>query len=347
MVPSPPANAQHVIDRCRSLGFALAGVCEARDSEYPDQFRNWIAERRHGEMAYLARNVEARLSPSVLMPGASSIIVVADQYAARGDSKGGVAAATESNPDAVVGRIARYAQGDDYHEVMKSRLHTLCDELRSAHPDEQFRAFVDTAPVLEREHAVRAGLGWIGRNSLLIHPRLGSWLFLGGVLTSLRLHADAAPMPVPDHCGSCTRCIDACPTGAIAPSDGPRSVDGSRCISGLTIEQRGPIDPGFHRMIGDWFYGCDVCQEVCPHNSRRDPSVDVGTPHPDYTPRRSGFDMLQVLGWTELDRRTAFRNSAMKRAKLGMLHRNAAIVVGNSRHATPDGDHSRTDGASG
>src|SRR5262249_20142541 len=147
------------------------------------------------------------------------------------------------------------------------------DSLRERFPAEQFRAFVDTAPVMEREHAARAGLGWIGKHTLIIHPRLGSYMLLGGVLTTMDIPAPAAQRRVTDHCGTCTRCIDACPTAAITPY----SVDATRCISYLTIEHRGEIDPALHEGIGDWLFGCDVCQEVCPHNGGRDQTP--GTKH--------------------------------------------------------------------
>jgi epoxyqueuosine reductase len=222
--------------------------------------------------------------------------------------------------------VARYARGRDYHVVMKKRLHALADALRARFAGEEFRAFVDTAPVLEREYAARAGLGWIGRNSLLIHPRVGSYVLLGGLLTTMELEAPLEQTVVADHCGTCTRCVEACPTGAIA-GGGERSVDASRCISYLTIERRLPVAEEFHRAMGDWVYGCDVCQEVCPHNSAREgPGVMV---REEYAPSRRGFDLLGVLGWTEEDRRREFGGSAMKRATLAMMKRNAVIAVGN------------------
>jgi epoxyqueuosine reductase len=221
-----------------------------------------------------------------------------------------------AEPEPGTGRVARYAQGRDYHTVIKKRLHKLCDELRERHPDDQFRAFVDTAPVMERDLALRAGLGWIGKHTLLINPRVGSHLLLGGVLTTLPFER---PAPEPDHCGACTRCIDACPTSAITPY----SVDARRCISYLTIEHRSEIDPDLANKTDDWIFGCDICQDVCPHNSPRPKGVDVGEPNPAYEPQRERFDLLEVLGWTEDDRRRAVQGSSMKRAKLEMFKRNA------------------------
>jgi len=222
-----------------------------------------------------------------------------------------------------IGKIARYARGRDYHDVIKKRLHALCDRLREEFPGEEFRAFVDTAPVLEREYAARAGLGWVGKHTLLIHPRVGSYLLLGGVLTTMELAENEEA--VADHCGTCTRCIDACPTNAITPY----SVDATRCISYLTIERREAIAEEFHGPIGDWMFGCDVCQEVCPHNSARGEGWEGARVLAEYSPRRAGFDVMEVLGWTEEDRRGAFSGSSMKRATLAMMKRNAIIVAGN------------------
>lgn len=324
---TPSQLGQQMIEHCRGLGFAEAGIASADpiDTARADAYRAWIAAGKHGEMHYLAENLEKRFNPCELMPGARSVVMVADQYQARGHTP----APTPSGH----GRVARYAQGDDYHDAMKKRLHVLCDALRTEHPAHEFRAFVDTAPVHERELALRAGLGWIGKNTLLINPRKGSWLFLGGVLTTLEL----APPPTqrgiasggePDHCGTCTRCIDACPTNAITPY----SVDARKCISYLTIERRtdSPLAPELAARIREWVYGCDVCQEVCPHNSPRTEGVDVGEMNPAYTPRRTSFDLLEVLGWTEEDRRRALKGSAMKRAKLEMWKRNAGVERGKA-----------------
>ncbi|MFG0258094.1 MAG: tRNA epoxyqueuosine(34) reductase QueG [Phycisphaerales bacterium JB043] len=311
-----------ILERCREEGFALAGVCSCAPSERAEEYGRWIDEGRHGSMAYMERNVEARLDPGVFVEGARSLVIVADQYWSRN-------ASGDETRDGF-GRVARYARGDDYHKEMKRRLHAVCDWIRERHGDVLLRAFVDTAPVLEREHALRAGLGWIGKHTLLIHPARGSYLFLGGIATELELYA--AGERVADHCGTCTRCIDACPTGAITPY----SVDGSRCISELTIERRGAIPGEFHEAIGDWLYGCDICQEVCPHNSAREDGVDVGAARDAYSMRRSGFDLLEVLGWNEEDRREAFTRSAMKRATLAMMRRNALIVAGNSLRERED-----------
>lgn len=307
---------QRVLERCRSLGFAAAGVCKALPSECGEGLRTWLAEGKHGSMEWLAKHTDVRCDIGLMLDGARSVLMVADQYALRGD-----VCSEESRGE---GRVARYARGKDYHDVIKRRLHVLCDELMAEYGADRFRAFVDTAPVLEREFAARCGIGWTGKHTLTIHPRLGSYLLLGGIVTTLELPAPPEQRPESDHCGTCTRCIDACPTRAIAPY----SVDARRCVSYLTIEHRGHIDAEFHRGIGDWLYGCDVCQEVCPHNSARD--GQRGSVPTEYEPRRTGFDLLDVLGWSEEDRRSAFKTSAMKRANLEMMRRNAVIVAGNA-----------------
>lgn len=352
MPPTPSQLGEQVVARCRALGFSDAGVTVAEpiDPDHAEAYRAWIAEGRHAEMAYLARNVEVRLDPRVLLPGARSIIMVADQYHARETASSGTPSVSERDDSAsahqaarsttpavpggsprIAARVARYARGDDYHDVMKKRLHAMCDALRSEHPGHGFRAFVDTAPVMEREYALRAGLGWIGKHTLLINPRKGSWLFLGGVLTTLELEPPANQRRHDDHCGTCTRCIDACPTGAITP----HSVDARRCISSLTIEQRSPIDPALQPQIGEWLYGCDVCQEVCPHNSPRSPGVDVGESNPAYAQRFESLDPLEILSWTPEDRARVLKGSAMKRATLEMLRRNARIVLANAGAEPP------------
>ncbi len=310
------------------LGFALCGIAEARPSEHADHVRRWLAAGRHGEMGWLADHLDERLDPAALLPGARSVICVAD-YVGKSDRGPRIAEVDDPAPHFrdpqseirdPVGRIARYAQFDDYHKVLKKRLQTLADRLRELAPEAQTRICVDTAPVLEREHAMRAGLGWVGKNTLTIHPRIGSHLLLGEIFTTLDLAPDEAE---PDHCGSCTRCIDACPTQCITPY----SVDAARCISYLTIEHRGPIDPAFHGAIGDWLYGCDICQDVCPYNNRTNP-LPAATP-PQYHRRPATLAILDVLNWDEEARRAAFTRSAMKRAKLDQMKRNALIVAGN------------------
>lgn len=321
----PAARTRWVLARCAQHGFALSGVAEARPSARPGEYRAWIDAGRHGAMAYLAEQVDRRLDPRALVPGARSVLCVADRYA-------------DGRPDRRVpgvGRIARYARGEDYHVVIRARLEALAEELLEAFPNERFRVCVDTAPVLEREHAERAGLGRIGKHTLLIGPAgMGSWLLLGVVVCTLELapvRADgraggAGPGDAAsdaDPCGTCTRCIDACPSGAISPW----SVDASRCVSALTIEDRGSVAEWFAGRTEDWLFGCDACQEACPHAQPTLRSRELGA-HEAYRAHRTGFPLLEVLGWTEDDWEAAQLNGVLRRAGPAMWRRNAALAAG-------------------
>jgi epoxyqueuosine reductase len=318
----PGSTTRSVLDRCNALGFALAGIAPAEPSRYERELRDWLDAGKHGEMGYLAEHTSKRLDPREMVPGVRSIICVADRYHDGADTAD-TADAPAAVGDGPRGRIARYARGDDYHLVMKKRLHRLADELAARFPGETFRACVDTAPVLEREIAQRAGLGAVGKHTLLIQPAVGSWLLLGEVMTTMAL-TPSEPC-AEDPCGTCTRCIDACPTDAITPW----SVDATRCISYLTIEHRSAIDVSLHDGLGDWIFGCDVCQEVCPHNQPTDRSR-AAEMNPAYAPRHDDFDLLEVLGWDADARTAAFTRSALKRAKLAMMKRNAVIAAGNA-----------------
>lgn len=298
------------------LGFNRVGVCDASPIDRAAYVREWIGRGRHGEMGYLARNLDVRLDPGALLPGARSVIVTAMNYHQP---------VPESADGSPRGRVARYAWGRDYHRVVKRRLHAFTDRLRAeiAEPFEA-RACVDTAPVLERELAARAGLGWIGKNTLVLDSGLGSYFFLGVIVTTLEIAPDA---PAVDHCGTCTRCLEACPTAAFPA---PYRMDATRCISYLTIEHRGEIDASLAPQMGNWVFGCDVCQEVCPFN--RGAPV---TSEPDFAPRApaAGLDLRDVLAWNDDEYATTLRGSAMKRARLPMLKRNAEIALQNLRPA--------------
>ena len=329
-------SAFHAAALAQSLakeqGFALCGIASARASEYGDQLAQWLSEGKHGEMHYLEEHAELRADPGKLVEGAASVIVVADAYHVNQPP------ATSHQPPS--GRVAKYAWGDDYHKVLKKRLHAVCNALEAERPGHVYRATTDTAPIFERELATRAGLGWTGKHTLMIHPRFGSYFLLGTIVTTLPMQTSElagfpAPLSAPtDHCGACTRCIDACPTDAIAAQG--YSVDARRCISYLTLEHRGPIDEAFHEPMGDWVAGCDICQDVCPHNRRRADSAaqndDPLQVHPRYTPNHYavGFDLLEVLNWSPDDRQAAFTKSALKRIKLEMMQRNALIAAGNA-----------------
>ena len=323
-IPSSPADTRRAITELAApMGFSLMGITPAWPSQHDEYFRKWLAAGQHGEMAYLARHLAKRLDPTKMLPGAQSVICVADRYPNHAPNR--------QRDDQATGRIARYAWGDDYHEVIKKRLHQLADRLRQRWPSEQYRATVDTAPVLERDHAHRAGLGWIGKHTLLLHPQLGSWLLLGEIVTTLAVVPDEAGPDTTNHCGSCTRCIDACPTNCIATNG--YQLDASRCIGYLTIEHRGPIHTDLQLLMDNWVAGCDICQEVCPFNQVTPRPNDDGPPiHPRYTPRfpAPSLPLLEILGWDTADRQAAFKNSALKRIKLDPLKRNALIAAGNS-----------------
>ncbi len=332
--PPPLSDAPQVLTLARGHGFSLAGIAAAAAAGHAEAYRAWIAAGHHGEMHYLADHLEVRLDPTKLVAGARSVIAVADAYRSWGDDPAGTGAEPGDTPR---GRVARYAHGADYHKVLKKRLHRLADALADTHPGHTFRTTVDTAPALEREHATRAGLGWTGKNTLLIHPRHGSFFLLGLIVTTLELPTSedagfpALTVPPTDHCANCTRCIDACPTGAIAPEG--YAVDATRCVSYLTLEHRSRIAPRLHAGLGDWLGGCDICQEVCPYNAvaaRQDVSLPV---HPRYAPRTEvahGVPLVDVIRWTDADRAEAFRGSALKRMKLDMVRRNALIAAGNA-----------------
>jgi epoxyqueuosine reductase len=314
--PTQPVD-RHVLasqfkERARSLGFDLVGIASPEPSHYRQYFRDWLDTGQAGTMDYLGKRFDERVDPATYFPGVRSVLCVALNYHVRLE---------EPATDVAQGRVARYALGVDYHEVIKDRLHDLADYIRAEVPGSNTRCGVDTVPVMEKELAARAGLGWVGKNTCLINPSIGSWLLLGEVLTTIDLPFDT---PGVDRCGTCRRCIDACPTGAITA---PHQLDARRCISYLTIEHRGDLLPDQERMIGGWVYGCDVCQDVCPFNTRSPTAAD-----PLLQPRFSTgtLDLNQLLEWREPTYPPPFRHSAMKRVKLPVLQRNAEIVKRNA-----------------
>ncbi|HLF24633.1 MAG TPA: tRNA epoxyqueuosine(34) reductase QueG, partial [Burkholderiales bacterium] len=226
-------------------------------------------------------------------------------------------------PAEAYGRVAMYAWGEDYHAVLRRKLETLVGQMRKSFPEPfETRICVDTTPVVEREMAAAAGIGWIGKNTLVLNPSLGSYFFLGVVITTLDLEPDE---PMPDHCGTCTACVDACPTKAFPA---PYEMDASRCISYLTIEHRGEIPASLHSAMGDWIFGCDVCQKACPHN-RHTPETRESA----FAPRSTNAQprLHNLLNWSQADYARELRGSAMKRAKLAMLQRNARIALENQQ----------------
>jgi len=292
------------------LGFDLAGIATLGPVESSAAFNEWLAQGFHGEMDYLQRGAELRADSTRPEPGMRSALVVALDYGGK-------------QPD---GPVARYARGDDYHRVMWDRLDELLTWARNERgADLRGRAYVDTGPILERDLARKAGLGWFGKNTMLIHPQKGSFFFLGALFLDVDLEADA-PFEE-DHCGSCTRCLDACPTGAFTA---PRVMDARRCISYLTIESRSEIPAEFHAAVGEHIYGCDVCQDVCPWNVKfaqelREPAFAA---RPILDSADAATLAARLLAMDEEAYRVAFSGSAMKRAKLSGLQRNARVVLG-------------------
>lgn len=321
-LPTAEILTREVLECARSHGFAAAGVAPAGPSTQADHLANWLAKGAHATMGFMAKDLALRIDPRGHLPDTRAFLMVMDAYASREDPP----TITPQAPPPGHGAIARYARGRNYHDVMKKRLHALADALRLQYPGSDFRSFVDTAPVLERELAMLGGLGWQAKNTMLIHPKLGSYVLLAGAATNLPLVALPPESRITDACGSCTRCIDACPTSALDI----RQLDARRCISYLTIERQEPIAPDLHGKIGSWVYGCDICQEVCPHNSPREVGVVGVTSPTQYQPSRASFDLLSVMRWDESARREAFVNSAMKRAPLVVMRRNAIIAATNA-----------------
>jgi epoxyqueuosine reductase len=311
--------ASRIKAEAHRLGFELAGVAPAVTPTGIHELLEWLDHGYAGDMAYIERREEAYAHPRSVLDGVRSIVMLGINYntGERGPSeKGGETAS-------VVGRVARYAQGrEDYHDVIRRKLRELGDFVQRESPDARCRGSVDTAPLLERDFARLAGLGWFGKNTMLIDKRLGSWFFLAALLVDIELDYDEAHSA--SHCGTCTRCLDACPTRAFVA---PYVLDARRCISYLTIEHRGPIAEEVRTRMGEWLFGCDICQEVCPWNRKapvtREPAF---LPQPEL----SEIDAAELLSLSEEDFERRFGHTALSRPGRAGLVRNAAIVVGNS-----------------
>jgi epoxyqueuosine reductase len=315
---TPRQFGQAVKAEARRLGFMLAGVTTPEPPPHGEVFLHWLSAGRQGEMAYLdtERSRERRLDPLKILPECRSILVLGMPYAV---------------PDPTVtvmagsGRVAAYAWGDDYHDVLAERLDALggfIDRL-AGYPVAQ-RGYTDTGPILERDLAQRAGLGWIGKNTCLIHPKTGSYFFLAELLVAAELEPD--PPFVTDHCGTCTRCLEACPTGCILPD---RTIDARRCISYLTIELKGAIPLDLRWQVGEWVFGCDICQQVCPWNQR----FAHSQPDPAFAPRAgvAAPDLIAALALSPEAFNRQFKGSPVRRARRRGYLRNAAVALGNSQ----------------
>lgn len=323
-----------IVERAKALGFDLCGVVRAERFPELEQFGEWLERGYAGEMAYLED--PRRREPARVIADLRSVIVCALNYNTAHPHSTQAAALHAGYSESPRGWVSRYAWGDDYHEVLRGKLNALVAAMKEK-ITEPFaaRAYADTGPIAERVFAKYAGLGWLGKNTLLLNETLGSWLFLGVIFTSLEFSPTlgAADVPPPDLCGNCRQCLDACPTEALIE---PYVLDARRCISYLTIELRGPIPEEFRERLGWQVYGCDICQDVCPFNRHAPLSSCI-----DFEPRafadgRNKEELLLMpslewlAGLSEEEFRAVFRGSAMKRAKWVGLVRNACIALGNS-----------------
>ena len=303
-------------DFAQGLGFELVGVCDVQEPTHFQEYREWVAQGHHGSMEYLADHIPFKQSPTTLLPTAKSIIVVGLNY-------------NQPNPPRPgYPRIARYALGRDYHKVIRGKLKKLQRWLEIQCPDSEHRACVDSAPIMERDFAQLAGLGWFGKNTMLINSKRGSWFFLGALLTSREFEPDE---PAIGGCGTCRACIDACPTGAIVHQDDRWQVDARRCISYLTIEHKGEIEPELAKGIGDRTFGCDICQEVCPFNRTRESQPDRAnlTSETDFLSKKNWPSLKELIVLNEQDWNALSQGSPIRRTGLAGIKRNAQINLDN------------------
>ncbi|MCI0524014.1 MAG: tRNA epoxyqueuosine(34) reductase QueG [Acidobacteria bacterium] len=304
-------RSNEIKQQARALGFDKVGVVPATAlTEEGAKLREWLARGFHGQMAYMARNPEQRSDPRLLMPSAKSVVCVALNYF-RPD---------KHVDDPGVGKISRYAWGDDYHDVLRDKLKVLLEWIREREPEVEGKVCVDTSPMMDKAWAARAGLGWIGKHTNLITKEFGSWVFLGELLLSIELDYDS--LIEPDHCGKCTACIDACPTGAIIA---PYQLDATRCISYGTIELReAELPEPIRSNLENWVFGCDICQDVCPWSRF---SKETGEERFEPRPGLVEPQLEELIEMSQEEFSTRFRRSAIKRAKPAGLKRNVRAVM--------------------
>ncbi|PIQ99358.1 MAG: tRNA epoxyqueuosine(34) reductase QueG [Nitrospinae bacterium CG11_big_fil_rev_8_21_14_0_20_45_15] len=318
LIPKNPSAVDKVKAlqiRARELGFSGFGISPATLGDAGPRFRKWLAEGMAGEMGYIERGEGKRLDPNLVLPGVQSIVCLSTNYLTADKDMSFV---DEKN----TGDVSLYALNEDYHDLLGARLKLLEDALKQAFPECSTRRYVDTGPVLEKPLAQNAGLGWIGKHTNLITEGVGSWFFLSEILVDIPLPYST---PATDHCGTCTACIDVCPTRAIVA---PYVLDSRKCISYLTIELKGPIPIEFRKAIGSHIYGCDDCQIVCPWNS-----FAHKTEEPAFVEREGTRNLIELMGLDDEGFRNRFRNSPVKRTKRRGLLRNVAIALGNSGNA--------------
>lgn len=311
-----------LVSHAKEIGFDSCRVARCKAPRHGNAFREWLRDGAHGEMNYMQRGEEKRCDPDKILPGAQSIVVLALNYFQGSESSIAFQPRKRSGQDAdatsTTGKIARYAWGEDYHELIAAKLDKMNEFLRGF--GGQQKCYVDTGPLLERDHAAEAGIGWHGKSTMLIDQRLGTWFFLAEVLTTLEFPADE---PVRDRCGTCDRCITACPTGAITA---PHQLDARRCISYLTIELKTAIPVELRPLLGDRIFGCDDCLEACPWNRFARESRESA-----FSARQSttGMSLREYLELTDTEFRALFRNSPIKRIKRRGFLRNVCVALGN------------------
>jgi epoxyqueuosine reductase len=305
-----PSLADEIKQKAIEIGFDKVGIVRAEQLQPEGElFRAWMGRNYQGNMAWLDREPEKRLDPRILFPGARSIVVCLLNYYTE----------HEHDDHPTRGKISRYAWGDDYHDVLREKLSALAEWIRGGNPESNGKVCVDTAPFMDKAWAVRAGLGWLGKSSNLVTQELGSWVFIGSIILDIELGYDDAI--VDDHCGTCTACLDACPTRAIVE---PYVVDSKKCISYTTIELRDEtLGPDIADKLDGWIYGCDVCQDVCPWNRFEKPTAESR-----FQPRQgeTSLDLEAVASMEHASYVERFRRSAMKRTKLSGLRRNASAL---------------------
>lgn len=292
-----------------SLGIHKLGIAPASVlTEEGKNLQDWLSRGYHASLQWMEKNIEKRTDPSLIVPGAKSVIVCAVNYYTP----------QQHSDDPTTGKISRYAWGDDYHIHVTERIETLFRRIQQLIPGTEGRYYVDTGPVMEKAWAVRAGLGWQGKHTNIITKEYGSWVFLGVIITTAELDCDA---PMEDFCGTCTACIDACPTNAITE---PYVLDSQRCISYLTIEHRGAIAQQLGEQFDRWIYGCDICQDVCPWNRFQEP-----TDHAEFLPREKNIapPLMELAEISQEEFSARFKNSPVKRTKRDGIVRNANIVL--------------------
>lgn len=314
-ITEPALLAARIKEEAQRLGFALVGISRVQSPSHEESFAEWLRKGLGGELGYLKRTEELRRDPKRLVPWALSVVSVGMNYATPFSRPG--------RRRGIKGWISRYAWGDDYHDLMKARLETLLGSVQEFCPRAvEGKVFIDSGPVLERDLAGVAGIGWIGKNTQLISPRRGSWFFLGELFLSVELTPDR---PIRDRCGRCRLCLNACPTAAFV---GPYVLDARRCISYLTIELKGPIPKHLRPLVGNHIFGCDICQEVCPYNVKASPTAEEA-----FSPREGLYapELIPLLSLSDEEFRRRFRGSPILRAKRRGFLRNVAVALGNSR----------------